>query len=145
MEYLKKTKVIVDDLVKNVEKISKCNDSREISQLEVSCIKQLQLAHMQFGYVSRDIRNAVLSRRAAIRNAALKSTKETIDKVLGKKEEEPKTAPKEKPKAAPKEEEKPKATPKKEEEPKTAPKEEKPKKEEPKATPKTKKPAEEKK
>lgn len=116
MEYLKKTKVIVDDLVKNVKKISKCNDSREISQLEVSCIKQLQLAHMQFGYVSRDIRNAVLSRRAAIRNAALKSTKETIDKALGK-EEEPKTAPKEEPKTAPKEEESPK-----EEKPKTTPK-----------------------
>lgn len=107
MEYLNKTKVIVDDLVKNVEKISKCNDSREISRLEVSCIKQLQLAHMQFGYVSRDIRNAVLSRRAAIRNAALKSTKEAIDKALGKEE---------KPKAAPKE----KTVPKKE--PKTAPK-----------------------
>lgn len=96
MEYLDKTQVIVNDVVKMVKQIKKAKDTAEISTLERECVKAIQIAQMQFGYVTRDLQAAVNQRRAELReevNARALSIlspkkeakKETEDKKASKK------------------------------------------------------------
>lgn len=101
MEYLDKTQVIVDDIVKMVKQISKAKTVDEISTLEVKCVKAIQIAQMQFGYVTRDLQAAVRARREELRDASRARVEKALadlNKVL--EETEPKAEAPKKKKAA---------------------------------------------
>lgn len=63
-------------------RISKARTSREVDELEIKCVRTLQLLEAQIGYVGRGLYDEVLLRRRAI-SAGLPEEEKVVKK--GKK------------------------------------------------------------